>query len=83
LYNAKSHKLTEADRIPLLHIMRKLDSLLPPGVQEEFHALRKIRNQLTHSSESELHHIDNAENVLNSYLWAINVLALNSNAYDL
>ena len=79
---AKAHDIINTDQIPLIHILNKLNSVLPPGIEDQFHSLRKIRNQLAHASESELHHIENAENLLNTYRWAVNVLTLNSGFYN-
>lgn len=66
--------LQEAERMPLLKILQKIDSLLPQGWRGEIHMLRKIRNQLTHATEQEIENIDPGV-VLNTY--ALAVAALN------
>lgn len=71
---AKASSLEEADRMPLLHILKKIDFLLPKGVEGELHALRQVRNQLAHASERELRHVDQAEKILSAYRWAIDTL---------
>lgn len=71
---AKASSLDEADRMPLLHILKKIDFLLPKGVEGELHALRQVRNQLAHASERELRHVDQAEKILSAYRWAIDTL---------
>lgn len=71
---AKASKLEEADRMSLLHILKKIDFLLPKGVEGELHALRQVRNQLAHASENELRHLDQAERILSAYRWAIETL---------
>lgn len=71
---AKANSLEEADRMPLLHILKKVDFLLPKGVEGELHALRQVRNQLAHASEKELRQVDQAERILSAYRWAIDTL---------
>lgn len=71
---AKSRKLADADRMPLLHILKKVDFLLPNGVEGELHALRQVRNKLAHASERELRDVDQAERILVAYRWAIDTL---------
>lgn len=66
--------LQEAERMPLLKILQKIDSLLPQGWRGEIHMLRKIRNQLTHATEQEIENIDPGV-VLNTF--ALAVAALN------
>lgn len=71
---AKASSLEEADRMPLMHILKKVDFLLPKGVEGELHALRQVRNQLAHASEKELRHVDQADRILSAYRWAIDTL---------
>lgn len=71
---ARESSLEEADRMPLLNILKKIDFLLPKGVEGELHALRQVRNQLAHASERELRHVDQAEKILSAYRWAIDTL---------
>lgn len=71
---AKANNLEDADRMPLLNILKKIDFLLPKGIEGELHALRQVRNQLAHASERELRHVDQAERILSAYRWAIDTL---------
>lgn len=71
---AKASSLEDADKMPLLHILKKIDFLLPKGVEGELHALRQVRNQLAHASERELRHVDEAERIISAYRWAIDIL---------
>jgi len=75
---AKSRGLEEADRMSLLSVLKKIDFLLPKGVEGELHALRQVRNQLAHASEKELRHVEQAENILSSYRWAVEALETES-----
>lgn len=69
----------DAEQMPLLRILQKIDFLLPQGWEGEFHMLRKIRNQLAHASEQEIERIE-PEFVLNTYATAIGVLNDNNPA---
>lgn len=71
---ARRRGVGEADQMPLLRILQKVDFLLPKGWQKEFHTLRQIRNQLTHASEQEFEKIQQPEVVLNTYARAIEAL---------
>lgn len=71
---AKASNLKDADRMPLLNILKKIDFLLPKGVESELHALRQVRNQLAHASERELRDVDQPERILSAYRWAIDIL---------
>lgn len=71
---AKHCKLENADHMPLLNILKKIDFLLPQGTEGELHALRQVRNQLAHASEYELRHVKQADNILRAYRWAIDTL---------
>lgn len=71
---ARFHGLVDADKMPLLRILQKIDSLLPQGWQGELHMLRQIRNQLAHASEQELDRIEQPDLVLNTYALAIQAL---------
>lgn len=66
--------LEEAERMPLLKVLQKIDFLLPQGWRGEIHMLRKIRNQLAHATEQEIESIE-PEFVLKTY--ALAVAALN------
>ncbi len=79
---AKSRKLDNADHMSLLQILKKVDFLLPKGVEGELHALRQVRNQLAHASERELRHVDQAENILRAYRWAIDTLENNTEMHN-
>jgi hypothetical protein len=76
---AVSRGVEDAEQMPLLRILQKIDFLLPQGWEGEFHMLRKIRNQLAHASEQEIEHIE-PEFVLNTYAMAIGVLNDNNPA---
>jgi hypothetical protein len=65
--------LEEAERMPLLKVLQKIDFLLPQGWQGEIHMLRKIRNQLAHATEQEIESIE-PEFVLKTYALAVAVL---------
>jgi hypothetical protein len=71
---ARRQGVENADHMPLLRILQKIDFLLPQGWQGELHMLRQIRNQLTHASEQELDRIEQPEVVLNTYALAIKAL---------
>ena len=71
---ARRQGVENADQMPLLRILQKIDFLLPQGWQGEFHMLRQIRNQLAHASEQELDRIEQPEVVLNTYALAIKAL---------
>lgn len=73
---AKATNLEDADRMPLLNILKKIDFLLPKGIEGELHVLRQVRNQLAHASERELRHVDQAERILSAYRWAIDTLEI-------
>jgi hypothetical protein len=72
--------LEDADKMPLLRILQKLDFLLPRGWEGELHMLRKIRNQLAHASQQELDRIEQPDVVLNTYAMAISALNEQSDA---
>ena len=71
---AQRHGVEQADVMPLLRILQKIDFLLPQGWRGEFHVLRQIRNQLAHASEHELDRIERPDLVLNTYAAAIETL---------
>jgi hypothetical protein len=71
---ARRHGVENAEQMPLLRILQKIDFLLPQGWKGEFHTLRQIRNQLAHASEQELDRIERPDLVLNTYAAAIETL---------
>lgn len=77
---ARAHGLVDADKMPLLRILQKIDFLLPQGWQGELHMLRQIRNQLAHASEQELDRIEQPDVVLNTYALAIQALNEKANS---
>lgn len=71
---ARRGGLKEAEHMPLLSVLKKIDFLLPQGLEPEVHALRKIRNQLAHASEYELRDIGDTERILSNYEIVISIL---------
>jgi len=68
---ALAFKGEEAARLPLVDIIRRV---APEGMSGELHALRQIRNRLTHISEAELSDLPDAGRVLKGYEWAVSEL---------
>jgi hypothetical protein len=65
---ARHFKGEESARLPLQDLIRRM---APDEMSEELHALRQIRNRLTHISEAELTNLPDAERVLNGYERAV------------
>jgi HEPN domain-containing protein len=68
---ARHFKGEESARLPLHDLIRRM---APKEMSEELHALRQIRNRLTHISEAELTDLPDAERVLNGYERAVSEL---------
>ena len=66
--------LEEAENIPLLKLIDRIGLNFDPGVVGEFHALRKIRNRVTHIREDELLELPDVDRILENYKWAINTI---------
>lgn len=71
---ARRRGVEEADRLPLMHLLNKIDWMLPPGWNKELHMLRKIRNQTAHATERDLSNIGDIDFLLRNYRNAINQL---------
>lgn len=69
---ARHFKGEEIARLPLHDLIRRM---APEEMIGELHALRQIRNRLTHISESELSDLPDANRVLDGYEWAVAELA--------
>jgi hypothetical protein len=69
---AHHFKGEETARLPLHNLIRQM---APEEMMGELHALRQIRNRLTHISESELSDLPDANRVLDGYEWAVAELA--------
>lgn len=65
---ARHFKGEENARLPLHDLIRRI---APEEMSEELHALRQIRNRLTHISETELADLPDSERVLNGYERAV------------
>jgi hypothetical protein len=65
---ARHYKGEESAKLPLHDLIRRI---APEEMSEELHALRQIRNRLTHISESELTDLPDAERVLDGYERAV------------
>ncbi len=57
--------------LPLHDLIKRI---APQELAGELHALRMIRNRLTHISENELSDLPDANRVLEGYEWAVNEL---------
>lgn len=68
---ARHFKGDEAAKLPLHDLIRRI---APDEMVGELHALRQIRNRLTHISETELSDLPNADRVLSGYEWAVSEL---------
>jgi hypothetical protein len=69
---ARHFKGDETAHSPLHDLIRRI---APQEMAGELHALRQIRNRLTHISEAELSDLPDAERVLAGYEWAVEELA--------
>jgi hypothetical protein len=69
---ARHFKGDEAARLPLHDLMTRIS---PQEMAKELHALRQIRNRITHISEAELSDLPDPERVLSGYQWAVESLA--------
>lgn len=61
----------ETARAPLHELIKRI---APQEMAGELHALRMVRNRLTHISESELSDLPDAVRVLAGYEWAVETL---------
>lgn len=68
---ARHFKGDESTALPLHDLIHRL---APNEMKGELHALRQIRNRLTHISETELSDLPDANRVLDGYEWAVNEL---------
>lgn len=71
---AEKKGLKEAEQLPLLRILQKIDFLIPEAFRGEIHMLRKIRNRLAHASTGELENIGDADLIFHTYDQAISAL---------
>lgn len=62
----------ESAHLPLHHLIARM---APQEMIGELHALRQIRNRLTHISEGELSDLPDTNRVLDGYEWAVSELA--------
>lgn len=69
---ARHFKGDETAHAPLYDLIRRI---APQEMAGELHALRQIRNRLTHISENELSDLPDADRVLAGYEWAVEELA--------
>lgn len=65
---ARHFKGDESAALPLHELIRRM---APQEMMGELHALRQIRNRLTHISEAELSDLPDANRVLDGYEWAV------------
>jgi hypothetical protein len=65
---ARHFKGEESAGLPLHELIRRM---APQEMLGELHALRQIRNRLTHISETELSDLPDANRVLDGYQWAV------------
>lgn len=65
---ARHFKGDESAVLPLHELIRRM---APQEMMGELHALRQIRNRLTHISEAELSDLPDANRVLDGYEWAV------------
>ncbi|MGY8811164.1 MAG: hypothetical protein ACKVK5_09040 [Pseudomonadales bacterium] len=68
---ARHFKGEESAQLPLHDLIRRM---APEEMTGELHALRQIRNRLTHISEHELSDLPDADRVLSGYEWAVSEL---------
>lgn len=68
---ARYFKGEETAQLPLHDLIRRV---APENMASELHALRQIRNRLTHISEQELSDLPEADRVLSGYEWAVSEL---------
>ena len=69
---ARHFKGDETANAPLHNLISRI---APEGMAGEMHALRQIRNRVTHISEAELSDLPDADRVLAGYQWAVETLA--------
>ncbi len=69
---ARHFKGDETAHLPLHDLIRRI---APQEMVGELHALRQVRNRLTHISETELSDLPDAHRVLAGYEWAVAKLA--------
>lgn len=69
---ARHFKGDETANAPLHNLISRI---APEGMAGEMHALRQIRNRVTHISETELSDLPDADRVLAGYQWAVETLA--------
>jgi len=65
---ARHFKGDESAALPLHELIHRM---APQEMMGELHALRQIRNRLTHISEAELSDLPDANRVLDGYEWAV------------
>ncbi|WP_454867143.1 hypothetical protein [Pseudomonas lini] len=68
---ARHFKGDETANAPLHALISRI---APDGLEDELHALRQIRNRVTHISEAELSDLPDADRVLAGYQWAVETL---------
>lgn len=68
---ARHFKGDETANAPLHALISRI---APDGLEGELHALRQIRNRVTHISEAELSDLPDADRVLAGYQWAVETL---------
>jgi hypothetical protein len=72
---ANRYRKDQPGYAPLHQLIQRLALVLPNQVVSELHALRMIRNRLTHVSEYELSDLPDANRVLSGYEWAVSELS--------
>jgi len=76
---ARRYNPEQADGAPLMELIKRIEFMVPQGLVGELHALRMIRNRMTHVSERELNDLPDADTILASYQWAITELSREPN----
>lgn len=72
---ARDYKDEKIEGVPLHELIKRMALVLPKEMIGELHALRVIRNRLTHVSKYELADLPDAERILTGYEWAVSELA--------
>lgn len=72
---ARQFGVQEGPRVPVRRMLSELEQMLPPGVSGELHALWDARNRIVHSRDAQVSWSANAQQLFNSFRWAVALLA--------
>ncbi len=71
---ARKLGVQEGPRVAMRRTLSQLERALPPGVSGELHALLDARNRIFHSREAQVSWSADAQQIFNSFRWAVALL---------